>query len=140
MENLALGPETRSVATRMEHVHLGVANLDRSVDWYRRAFDFRIRYDETGPYGHTVHAGTDSFYIAMTEHTGLQPSAPSPTAQIYHFGFTIEDMPSFVRRLEQAAIPILERADRKEGPAVYLRDPDGHEIEVVAYRKGYAYK
>ncbi|MBI2923260.1 MAG: VOC family protein, partial [Planctomycetes bacterium] len=64
----------------------------------------------------------------------------SSTARIYHFGFTIADMPSFVRRLEAAGIPIQERADRKEGPAVYLSDPDGHEIEVVAYKAEYAYR
>lgn len=135
MENLALTPATRAVATRMEHVHVGVASIDASADWYRRAFGFEVRYDDAGPRGRCAHVGTDSFYVAMSE-IGRKPRR----GDIYHFGFTVDDLDAFKARLRREGISVGEEAGRKEGDAVYLYDPDGHEIEVVAYRPEYVYR
>lgn len=136
MENLTLGPATRSIVDRMEHVHLGVSDVDRSVDFYRRVFGFEVRYDGQGACGRTVHVGTDRFYVALTGHG--EPAVAGGT--FYHFGFTVScGRDEFRRRLEATGVAIGDEARRKEGWAIYVVDPDGHEIEVVGYESGYVY-
>lgn len=143
MENLKLGSETRAVVDRIEHVHIAVGDLERSINFYHRIFGFKVRYDDIGPYGRCVHIGTDRFYIAMTEKPGLGKSlsnSKSTTAVIYHFGFTTDDINNFKARLRDANVKIIEDSLRKEGGAVYILDPDGHEIEVVSYQNDYIYR
>jgi catechol-2,3-dioxygenase len=120
----------------MEHVHLSVADLERSIDWYEKVFGFVVRWTD----GHTAHVGTDRFYVAMTEHTGLPPSpASAETARIAHFAFTSPDLEAFSKRIADAGVAPWTDAHRNEGDAVYLYDPDGNDIEVVEYVEGYVY-
>ena len=56
---LTLDRSSRMVVSRMEHVHVAVADLERSIDWYQRAFGFSVRWTD----GTTAHVGTDRFYV-----------------------------------------------------------------------------
>jgi len=136
MDNLGLGPATRAAVDRMEHAHVGAADVDRTVAFYRRAFGWEVRHDGTGPYGRTVHVGSDRFYIAVSE--GGEPGAG--TGNFSHLGFTTPDLGAFKARLAREGIPISESASREEGDAVYVIDPDGLEIEIVGYRPDYRYR
>lgn len=139
MNELTLGAATRAVVGRLEHVHVGVANLERSIAFYRRILGFELRWEGTGPSGRCAHVGSDRFYIAMTENPNLTASAPSGAASVYHFGFTTDALDAFRGRLEREQIAYSDSGPRAEGPAVYFTDPDGHEMEVVEYRPGYVY-
>ena len=139
MDNLKLGDKTRAVADRMEHLHLGVADANRSIDFYRRAFGFEVRHDGVGLYGRCAHVGTDRFYLALSENPGLLRGGRSDAASFYHMGFTTPDLAGFRARLAEERIEVIEEAERAEGDAVYLNDPDGHQIEVVAYKPDYVY-
>ena len=77
MNDLTLGAATRAVVGRLEHVHVGVRDLDRSVAFYRRILGFELRWEGVGPSGRCAHVGSDRFYIAMTENAGLAPAAPA---------------------------------------------------------------
>lgn len=135
-QNATLDKTTRSVVARMEHVHLAVADLARSVAWYESVFGFRVRWSD----GTTAHVGTDRFYVAVTEHPGISPALDSSsTARIAHFAFTTPDLEAFIDRLREAGVHPYADAKRAEGDAVYLRDPDGNAIEVVGYRDHYVY-
>lgn len=127
---------SRSVVSRMEHVHLTVADLDRSIDWYGRVFGFSVRWTD----GTTAHIGTDRFYVAVTEHDGIAPAAADGgKARIAHFAFITADLVAFAQRLDEVGVETMENARRREGDSIYLRDPDGNAIEVVGYREGYVY-
>ena len=141
IERLDLGAGTRRWAARMEHAHLVVTDVERSADFYRRAFGFEVRYDDATEEDRTVHVGTDRFYLAMTEVPAARSVDQTGTVRIDHVGFVTEDLAAFRRHLEEEGIPILpgHEAHRQEGDAVYLRDPDRNMIEVVGYRGGYAY-
>jgi lactoylglutathione lyase len=136
MDNLVVGAGSRAVAERMEHVHLCARDIDKTVDFYRRAFGFEVRHDGTGPYGRTVHVGTDRFYIALSE--GGDPGRG--TGNFSHVGFVTPDLEAFRTRMEREGIPIAESAARKEGDSLYVIDPDGVEIEVIAYKTEYRYR
>lgn len=128
---------SRSVVSRMEHVHLTVADLDRSIDWYGRVFGFSLRWSN----GVTAHIGTDRFYVAVTERDGIAPAAgeDAARARIAHFAFTTADLDAFAERLDRAGVAPDQRAQRREGDSLYLRDPDGNAIEVVGYRDDFVY-
>ena len=136
-QNLTLDRTTRALVSRMEHVHLAVADLDRSIDWYQRAFSFEVRWTD----GTTAHVGTDRFYVAMTAHRDLPPSQgdATGTARIAHFAFTTADLDAFADRLTAEGIDAWGEASRVEGDAIYVHDPDGNAIEIVGYRDGYVY-
>ncbi|MBI3272394.1 MAG: VOC family protein [Planctomycetes bacterium] len=139
MDNLTLDDRTRAVVDRMEHCHLGVADADRSIDFYRRAFGFEVRHDAVGPYGRCVHVGSDRFYLALSEDPGLERSRRSDSASFYHLGLTTPDLAAFKARLVREGLQVVDEARRPEGDALYLNDPDGHQIEVVSYKAGYVY-
>ncbi len=136
-QQLTLNRSSRTVVSRMEHVHLAVSDLDRSVDWYERVFGMSLRWTD----GTSAHVGTDRFYVAMTAHQGLPPSRGdrTGTARIAHFAFTTPDLDAFAERLEGEGIAQAGEASRAEGDAIYLDDPDGNHIEVVGYVDGYVY-
>lgn len=136
-DDLALDRSSRTVVSRMEHVHLAVADLDRNVEWYEKAFGLTVRWTDE----RTAHVGTDRFYVAMTAHRDLPPSQgdATGTARIAHFAFTTPDLDAFAERLGSAGISIRGEASRVEGDAIYLDDPDGNSIEVVGYNDDYIY-
>ena len=136
-QNFTLDRSSRTVVSRMEHVHLAVADLDRSIDWYQQVFGFTVRWTDD----RTAHVGTDRFYVAMTAHDGLPPSQGdrTGTARIAHFAFTTPDLDAFTDRLAAAGVEPWGDASRSEGDAIYIHDPDGNNIEVVGYRDGYVY-
>jgi len=142
MENLTLDAGTRTVVDRMEHIHLSVADIERSLVFYKGVLGFEKRYEEAGADGgRCAHVGTDQFYIALSERPGLAPSTDSDCATIYHVGFTSAlPLETFQARLAAAGYEGLDVWERKEGWAIYIYDPDGHELEVIGYKGSYSYK
>jgi glyoxylase I family protein len=132
----ALDRRSRSVVSRMEHVQLTVADLERSIEWYGRVFDFSVRWTD----GRTAHVGTDRFYVAVTERDGIGPAARDATrARIAHFAFTTADLAAFSERLDEAGIEPVRGVRRWHGDSLSLRDPDGNAIEVVEHRDDFVY-
>lgn len=133
MNDAQIGSETRALVRRMEHAHFAVSDLDRSIDFYRRAFGFGVRWEGMGLAGRCAHVGTDRFYLALSE------ARAGGAGRFYHVGFLTDDLEAVEARLVREGIAITERADRPEGRAIYVEDPDGIEFEIVAYRPGYEY-
>lgn len=110
------------------HISLAVRDLERSLAFYRAAFRVREYYrdDKTlqvqGPGPHDV--------IAFEHH----PTAAGANGGITHFGFRLqrpEDIDAAVQTVEAAGDTVLPRGEFRPGyPFVYLRDPDGYEIEI----------
>lgn len=133
MNDAVIGSETRALVRRMEHAHFAVTDLERSIDFYRRAFGFAVRWKGRGLSGPCAHVGTDRFYLALSE------AGSAGTGSFYHLGFLTDDLAAFEARMNREGIAITERADRPEGRALYIEDPDGVEFEIVQYRPGYEY-
>jgi catechol 2,3-dioxygenase-like lactoylglutathione lyase family enzyme len=122
-------------ATRLEHVNLGVTDIDRSVDFYQQAFGWHVRWKGTSSGGaRAAHVGNDAFYVAMFERVGGDVKH-NRTADvgINHFGFVVEDMDGAIRDLRAAGFDITSDDSYDPGRHVYLLDPDGIEIELVEY-------
>jgi len=119
---------------RLGVVHLQVADLARSLDWYRRVLGVRV-IDQGA--GRALLGTVDGEpLIELRERPGAQAVPRRARLGLYHYALLLPDRASlgrFVRHLSE----IGERAgmsDHLVSEAIYLSDPDGLGIEVYADR------
>jgi catechol 2,3-dioxygenase-like lactoylglutathione lyase family enzyme len=115
--------------SRMSLVHLNllVADVDRSIAFYRRWFGFDSeprRY----PDGTVFVNNVDGFDLALHPGTPSSPAAPG-----VHFGFRAVE-PDAVRALRaglrSGGVEVTESYDTEQFVNVKCLDPDGYEIET----------
>ena len=118
---------------RIGHVHLKVADLERSVSFYRdilglkvtQRFGSQAAFLSDGGYHH--HLGLNTW-----ESAGGHPP-PHGATGLYHFALlysTRAELAAAARRVVQAGISIEGAADHGVSEAVYLRDPDDNGVEL----------
>src|SRR5437879_5209535 len=123
---MAIAPETR-----MGPVELSVADLERSLDYWRDTIGLRLLERENG----TASLGTDSELVALVEEPGAQPDYGH--TGLYHVALLLPDRQSLARWLAHAAregAQLTGLSDHSVSEAIYLRDPDHHGIEIYADR------
>jgi catechol 2,3-dioxygenase len=126
--------ETASIAatTTMGPVELTVADLDRSLDFYRSALGLDVL--ERG--GGTARVGAgERTLLVLVEEPGATPS-PGSTG-LFHYALLVPERVDLARWLAHAArerVPLQGLSDHFVSEAIYLADPDLHGIEVYADR------
>jgi catechol 2,3-dioxygenase len=122
-----------SAGTRIGHVHLKVADLDRSLAFWRDILGFT----ETQRYGSQavfLSAGGYHHHIALNtwQSAGGQPP-PRGTTGLFHVAIlypTRADLAGALKRLVAAAWPLTGASDHGVSEALYLDDPDGNGVEL----------
>jgi len=123
--------------TRIGHVHLTVADLDRSLRFYRDALGFEVtsRYGSNAVF---LSAGGYHHHIGLNTWAGRGAPPPPPgTTGLYHFAILYPDrrtLAAAARRLLQAGVPLEGASDHGVSEAIYLRDPDGNGVELYRDR------
>ncbi len=126
-------PYTVPGATRIGHVHLKVADLQRSLDFYCGLLGFQItqRYGDSAVFvsagGYHHHIGLNTWYSK-----GAGP-APQRSAGLFHTAIlypTRRDLAVVLRRLLDADYPLTGASDHGVSEAIYLDDPDGAGVEL----------
>jgi catechol 2,3-dioxygenase len=119
-------------ATRIGHVHLKVADLDRALAFYRDVLGFEI----TGrvPGAVFIAAGDYHHHIGLNtwESRGGAPP-PRGTTGLYHIAIvypTRAALADALRRLAAAGIRLEGASDHGATEALYLSDPDGNGVEL----------
>lgn len=119
--------------TRIGHVHLRVADLDRSLAFYCGVLGFEL-VQRMGSGAAFVSAGGYHHHIGLNtwESKGGPPPPPGCTG-LYHVAILYPDIESLgdaLRRVEEAGIPLDGAADHGVSLAHYLRDPDQNGVEL----------
>ena len=123
--------------TRIGHVHLKVADLERAIAFYSGILGFELmqRYGTQAAFlsagGYHHHIGLNTW-----ESRGGTPP-PAGHTGLYHSAFLYPDRRSLARVLKsvvEAGIPIDGAADHGVSEAIYLRDPDGNGVELYRDR------
>ena len=107
----------------LNHVTLAVAEVDRSVAFYRDNLGFRLR--TLWPEGAYLEAGT--LWLCLSH----DPVAAEQIRGDYtHIAFDVaaEAFEEMANRVAQAAQ--IWRENRSEGKSLNVLDPDGHKIEL----------
>ena len=130
-------PHLAPPATRIGHVHLKVADLDRAIAFYGDVLGFAImqRY---GPQAAFLSAGGYHHHIGLNtwESAGATPPPPGHTG-LYHTAFLYPDraaLAAVLRRVLAAGIPLDGAADHGVSEAIYLSDPDRNGVELYVDR------
>jgi catechol 2,3-dioxygenase len=123
-------------AVRVGHVHLRVADLDRSIAFYRDALGFRVVVDgrTAGVDVVFLAAGDYHHHIALNtfESAGGGPAPPGHTG-LYHVAFLFpsrRELARTVRRVIGLGYNVDHATDHGGTVAVYLDDPDGNGVEL----------
>jgi len=119
------------------HVHLTVADLDRSLSFYRDLLGFEVtaRYGESAVF---LSAGGYHHHIGLNTWAGK--GAPPPAhghAGLYHFAILFpsrKELAKVLQRLIYERYQLTGTADHGVSEALYLNDPDGIGVELYADR------
>ena len=130
-------PHTTHPETRIGHVHLKVADLDRAIAFWRDVMGF----DVTQAYGSQaafLSAGGYHHHIGLNtwDSRGGHPPARGTTG-LYHVALLYPDRAALARTFASvlaAGVPIDGAADHGVSEAIYFRDPDGNGIEIYRDR------
>lgn len=119
--------------TRIGHVHLKVADLDRALNFYCDILGFTLvttygseaAFISAGGYHH--HIGLNTWYSKNA------PPAPMRSAGLFHTAIlypTRKDLATAYKRLIDAGYPITGASDHGVSEAIYLDDPDMNGVEL----------
>ena len=124
-------------ATRIGHVHLRVADLERALRFYCGVLGFELtqRYGREAAF---VSAGGYHHHIGLNTWESLGGSPPpAGSTGLYHLAIlypTRESLADALRRLVAAEIPLIGASDHGVSEALYLRDPDENGVELYRDR------
>lgn len=121
------------VETKIGHVHLKVADLERALTFYRDLLGFEVTqwygtsavFLSAGGYHH--HIGLNTWYSK-----GAAP-APVRSAGLFHTAILYpmrKDLAEIFKRLLDANYTLTGASDHGVSEALYLNDPDGNGVEL----------
>jgi catechol-2,3-dioxygenase len=120
--------------TRLNHAVLFVRDLDRSVDFYTRAFRFQEIGRAGGAMAFLRAAGSANHHDLGLAAVGAQaPRPPRGATGLYHLAWevpAIEDLAEAAATLAELGA-LVGMSDHGATKSLYAQDPDGNEFEVM---------
>ena len=116
----------------MGAVALGVADLDRSLDYYRRTIGLELLERENG---RAVLGVPGQPLLELEARPGGRRDPDA--ADLFHFALLLPSRAALGRqlaRLIETDTSLTGASDHSVSEALYLRDPDGHGIELYRDR------
>lgn len=126
-------PDPIDPGTRIGHVHLKVADLERALGFYCGVLGFALtqRYGADAAF---ISAGGYHHHIGLNTWESRGGHAPARgTTGLYHAAIlypTRAALADALRRLIGAGIPLDGASDHGVSEALYLRDPDDNGVEL----------
>lgn len=119
--------------TRIGHVHLKVANLQRAIDFYCGLLGFEVTmlYKDNAAF---LSAGGYHHHIGLnTWHSKDAPPATREGVGLYHTAILYpqrKDLAMVYKRLLEVNYPNIGSSDHGVSEALYIRDPDNNGVEL----------
>jgi catechol 2,3-dioxygenase len=124
-------------AVRIGHVHLRVADLERSLAFYCGVLGFQLM-QRMGAQAAFISAGGYHHHLGLNTWESLGGSPPPPgSTGLYHTAIlypTRAALADALRRLQRAGLALDGAADHGVSEALYLRDPDENGVELYRDR------
>ena len=126
-----------AAGTRIGHVHLKVANIDRALKFYCGVLGFEL-IQKMGNQAAFISAGGYHHHIGLNTWESAGGSPPPPgTTGLYHLAIlypTRADLADALKRLAANGIRLDGASDHGVSEALYLRDPDENCVELYVDR------
>ena len=123
--------------TRIGHVHLKVADLDRALAFYCGVLGFELQ-QRHGDQVAFVSAGGYHHHLGLNTWESRGGSPPPPgTTGLFHAAILYPSRAALadaLRRVLAAGIALDGASDHGVSEALYLRDPDGNGLELYRDR------
>lgn len=119
--------------TRLNHAVLFVRDLDRAVDFYRRAFGFEVISEMTGKAAFLRAQGSTNHHDLGLFASSSPTRPPLGTPGLYHLAWevpTIDDLAEARATLAEFSALIGE-SDHGATKSLYGKDTDGNEFEIM---------
>ena len=140
-------PEPRRLQLRgLHHITLICSSLDRSAAFYRDVLGLRlvkqtVNHDDRSAkhfyFGDAL--GTPGTVITCMEYPQMEEGVVG-RGSTHHFAFLVEsaeELEGWRQYLESRGVSCTEPHDRTWFTSIYLRDPDGHIIEIATRGPGF---
>ena len=119
--------------TRIGHVHLKVADVQRSLDFYCGILGFQIT-TTYGPEAVFISAGGYHHHIGLNSWYSKNASPATPNGVgLFHTAIvypTRRDLAVIFQRLRKFGYPLTGASDHGVSEAIYLDDPDHNGVEL----------
>jgi glyoxylase I family protein len=122
----------------LDHVGLTVSDMDKTIDFYRRLGLTVLRTSGPGADGvrtAVIQAGSQELNVFA--HSKFTPGAQESRAGIDHFCFEVEadSIDDVIAHLLRVGIEVVAGpVERRDGTALFVRDPDGVRVELQLKR------
>ena len=117
------------IATSIDHVNMKVKNLQQSVEFYKNLFGFDIKQEKNPNKADAPSKiiGNDKIKLCLYEIPDMRPEGG-----INHFGFNISNFDRVLDKCKKLNVEILYGGpiDWEKSRSVYIKDPNGYELEL----------
>ena len=122
-------------AAHIGRVRLQIADLARSLEYYRETLGFPL-LDDAGGRALLAPHGSEQVLVELHEHPGARAVPRRGRLGLFHFAILLPDRAALGRIIAHLADlgESVGAADHLVSEAIYLTDPDGLGIEVYADR------
>jgi glyoxylase I family protein len=133
--------ERRMRIAGLHHITLLVADVERSLAFYRNLLGMRLVKqtvnDDDKNARHFIFGDEDGrpgTLITCLEYPDLDEGSVG-RGSTHHFALAVEseaELAAWREYLVSRGIPTTDLMDRSDFKSIYLRDPDGHIVEIAA--------
>lgn len=121
-------------ARELGHVVFYVRDLQASLGFYRDLLGFQVVGDAFGGKAAALTSGRTHHELLLIEVGDAPGPPPGRRRGLYHIGVKVGDSKEELRQaaaeLRAAGVPIDGTSDHTVSWSLYVRDPDGNEVEV----------
>ena len=131
--------EKKVIVNYLDHVAISVTDVEKSSEWYENVIGLRKHtVPEWGVYPVMMLAGKTGLAIFPTKSKEIKSPQVSEEIRIKYFAFNVDELNFELakERFKSLKIPF-SLQDHHYFNSIYIRDLDGHEVELTTLKAGF---
>ncbi len=117
----------------IDHINMVVKNLDESIRFYEKMFDFKVkeRGEQSNGLPYAIIGEDGAAYMALYETNGSLGENTNGE-RVAHIGFNIDSFDDIETSLKDLDVKIShQQVDWGKSKSIWIYDPNGFEIELA---------